>query len=68
MPKRSWIREGNKIEALNWLLNEFLEHKIPLKSGHFIATGTVTKPIPIKKGDLVNADYSDLGNFEIILN
>ncbi len=59
---------GSPILALNWLLNELLEFKIPLKKGHFVATGTVTKPIPIKKGDVVKADYSDLGNFQINLN
>ena len=59
---------GSPILALNWLLNELLEFKIPLKQGHFVSTGTVTKPIPIKKGDIVKADYSDLGNFQISLN
>ena len=59
---------GSPILALKWLLNELLEFKIPLKKGHFVSTGTVTKPIPIKKGDIVKADYSDLGNFQIILN
>ena len=59
---------GSPIFALNWLLNELLEFKLPLKRGHFVATGTITKPIPIKKGDIVKADYSDLGNFQIILN
>ncbi len=58
---------GSPVSALNWLLNEFLEFKIPLKKGHFVATGTVTKPIQIKKGDVVKADYSDLGNFQISL-
>ncbi len=59
---------GSPILALKWLLNEFLEFKIPLKKDHFVSTGTVTKPIPIKKGDIVKADYSDLGNFQISLN
>ncbi len=59
---------GSPILALKWLLNELLEFKIPLKKGHFVSTGTVTKPIPIKKGDIVKADYSDLGNFQISLN
>ena len=59
---------GSPIFALNWLLNELLEFKLPLKRGHFVATGTITKPIPIKKGDIVKADYSDLGCFQIILN
>tara|TARA_B100000963_G_scaffold253813_1_gene222398 strand:- start:1816 stop:2607 length:792 start_codon:yes stop_codon:yes gene_type:complete len=59
---------GSPILALKWLLNELLEYEIPLKQGHFVSTGTVTKPIPIKKGDILKADYSDLGNFEISLN
>ena len=59
---------GSPILALRWLLNELLKFKIPLKKGHFVSTGTVTKPIPIKKGDIVKADYSDLGNFQISLN
>ena len=59
---------GSPIMALKWLLNELLEFKIPLKQGHFVSTGTITKPIPIKKGDIVKADYSDLGNFQISLN
>ena len=59
---------GSPILALKWLLNELLEFKIPLKKDHFVSTGTVTKPIPIKKGDIVKADYSDLGNFQISLN
>ena len=59
---------GSPILALKWLLNELLEFKIPLKQGHFVSTGTITKPIPIKKGDIVKADYSDLGNFQISLS
>ncbi len=59
---------GSPILALKWLLNEFLKFKIFLKKGHFVATGTITKPIVIKKGDIVRADYSDLGNFQITLN
>ena len=59
---------GSPIIALKWLLNEFLKFKIPLKKGHFVSTGTVTKPIPIKKGDIVKADYFDLGSFHISLN
>ena len=59
---------GSPILALKWLLNELLKFKIPLKKGHFVSTGTVTKPIPIKQGDIVKADYSDLGNFQISLN
>ena len=81
--KHEWVKHGSCVEqqyglgenvlgspilALKWLLNELLEFKIPLKQGHFVSTGTVTKPIPIKKGDIVKADYSDLGNFQISLN
>jgi len=58
---------GGPLIALQWFLNELLEFKIPLKKGHFVATGTCTKPIPFKKSDVITANFSDLGNFQIKL-
>ena len=38
-----------------------------LKKGHFVASGTCTKPIAFKKGDILEANYGDLGNFNITI-
>ena len=58
---------GNPLKALKWLLNEFIKYKIQLKKGHFVASGTCTKPIAFKKGDILEANYGDLGNFNITI-
>ena len=53
---------GDPRIALTWLVNELSSHKITLKVGMVVTTGTSAVPIPIKAGDRVKADYGALGS------
>ena len=58
---------GDPRIALTWLVNQLSKLKITLNSGAMITTGTCTKPIPIKSGNIINADYGSLGQLEVVL-
>ena len=58
---------GSPTIALTWLVNELSQNNITLYSGKMVTTGTCTVPVPVKKGDLIIADYGKLGNLEFQL-
>ena len=52
--------------ALTWLVNELSQNNILLEKNMIISTGTCSKPIPVVTGDIVTANFGELG--EISLN
>ena len=58
---------GDPRVALTWLVNELSQNNISLDKGMIVSTGTCAKPIPIKVGDTVRADYGQLGSISVIL-
>ena len=57
---------GDPRIALTWLVNELSQNNILLEKDMIVSTGTCSKPIPIAKGDIVTANFGELG--EISLN
>ncbi|WP_142001125.1 2-keto-4-pentenoate hydratase [Amycolatopsis cihanbeyliensis] len=52
---------GDPREALHWLATELPRLGTHLRAGELVATGTATKPLPIRRGDEVVADFGELG-------
>jgi 2-keto-4-pentenoate hydratase len=58
---------GGPTIALVWLANELSALGIPLRSGHVVTTGTCMVPLEIRPGDLVEADFGELGAVSVSL-
>ena len=58
---------GDPRIALTWLVNELSKNNITLDKGMIVSTGTCAKPIPIKIGDTIKADYGKLGSISFNL-
>ena len=57
---------GDPRIALTWLVNELSQNNILLEKDMIVSTGTCSKPIPVVTGDIVTANFGELG--EISLN
>lgn len=44
-----------------WLANRLSEYDVALEAGQVILSGSFTRPIHLKKGDTIQADYGPLG-------
>ena len=65
---RSYARDGigaavlgDPRIALAWLVNELSQHRITLRAGQFVTTGTCLVPLEIVAGDSVRVDFGVLG-------
>lgn len=58
---------GDPRLALTWLVNHLSALGIPLEAGQFVSTGTCMVPMAIEPGDLVQADYGELGSISLRL-
>ena len=58
---------GDPRIALTWLVNELSQNNIMLEKGMIVSTGTCSKPIPVETGDIVTANFSELGEISINL-
>ena len=56
---------GDPRLALTWIANELSRNNLCLLAGATVATGTCTKPITIKAGDTITADYGTLGSTQV---
>lgn len=52
-------------DALAWLVNELSGLGLTLKAGEVVTTGTLTIPLPIGRGDEVEADFGVLGRVNV---
>tara|TARA_Y100000590_G_scaffold267127_1_gene299988 strand:+ start:993 stop:1799 length:807 start_codon:yes stop_codon:yes gene_type:complete len=57
---------GNPINSLTWLINNLASIGKSLPKNYYVSTGTCTKAIPIFKGDIVKADFGNLGNVDFV--
>ena len=55
----------NPLNSIVWLLNYLSKQGKNFLSESFISTGTCTPAIPIKKGDIIVADFGKLGKIEV---
>lgn len=52
---------GNPLTSLTWMANWASDHRIPLKAGEVVSTGTCTGHCFVASGDLVTADFGVFG-------
>ena len=58
---------GDPRIALTWLVNELSQNNIVLEKDMIISTGTCSKPIPVVTGDIVTANFGELGEISVNL-
>ncbi len=68
----SYIKSGKGLEAmghpvtsLTWMVNWVRERGRDVKAGELVSTGTCTAHTFVQPGDLVSADFTDLGLVEV---
>ena len=47
--------------GLVWLARRFARHAITLEAGSVILAGSFTRPVAVRPGDTVHAEYGPLG-------
>jgi 2-oxo-hept-3-ene-1,7-dioate hydratase len=52
---------GHPAMGIVWLANRLAAFDVGLEAGHFLLAGSFTRPVPVKAGDTVHADYGPLG-------
>lgn len=53
---------GNPANGITWVCKRFAPHGVGLEAGQFILSGSFTRPVPVKAGDTVHADFGPLGS------
>ena len=56
---------GHPAMGIAWLANKVGPHGITLEPGHMMLAGSFTRPIWVKAGDTVQADFGTLGNVAV---
>jgi len=56
---------GHPAHGIRWVCKRFAPHGIGLQPGQFILAGSFTRPVVVKAGDTILADYGPLGTIEV---
>jgi 2-oxo-hept-3-ene-1,7-dioate hydratase len=56
---------GHPAMGIAWLANKVGPHGITLAPGHMMLSGSFTRPVWVKAGDTVQADFGPLGNIAV---
>ena len=56
---------GDPVAPLVWLANLLGERGVALEAGQYILTGSFTRALPANAGELVRAEFGDLGALDI---
>lgn len=56
---------GHPAKGISWVCKRFAPHGVGLKPGQVILSGSFTRPVPVKAGDTVHADYGPLGGISV---
>ncbi|MDH3439927.1 MAG: 2-oxo-hepta-3-ene-1,7-dioic acid hydratase [Gammaproteobacteria bacterium] len=56
---------GHPAHGIRWVCKRFAPHGIGLEPGQFILAGSFTRPVVVKAGDNIVADYGPLGTIEV---
>ncbi|MGI9326373.1 MAG: 2-oxo-hept-4-ene-1,7-dioate hydratase [Pseudomonadales bacterium] len=51
--------------GIRWVCKRFAPHGIGLESGQFVLSGSFTRPLAVKPGTHVRADYGDMGAIDV---
>ncbi|SEG66468.1 2-oxo-hept-4-ene-1,7-dioate hydratase [Marinobacterium lutimaris] len=52
---------GHPAKGISWVCKRFAPHGVGLEPGQIILAGSFTRPVPVKAGDTVHADFGPLG-------
>ncbi len=52
---------GHPAKGISWVCKRFAPHGIGLEPGQIVLAGSFTRPVPVKAGDTVHADFGPLG-------
>ena len=55
----------NPLNSAIWIINHLALKGEPLLKGQFISTGTCTKAIQIKPGNIIKADFGSIGSVKL---
>ncbi len=50
--------------GIAWIARRFAPHGIALEPGQVLLSGSFTRPVPVRPGDVFHADYGRLGSLE----
>ena len=56
---------GHPAMGIAWLANKLSAYGVALEPGHFLLAGSFTRPVAVKRGDTVSADYGPLGTVAV---
>lgn len=56
---------GHPAHGIRWVCKRFARHGIGLEPGQVILAGSFTRPVAVKAGDNILADYGALGKIEV---
>ncbi|MBD1557695.1 2-oxo-hepta-3-ene-1,7-dioic acid hydratase [Vibrio sp. S9_S30] len=56
---------GHPANGICWVCKRFAPHGIGLEAGQVILSGSFTRPVAVKAGDTVHADYGPLGGISV---
>ncbi|WP_306232065.1 2-keto-4-pentenoate hydratase [Agrococcus beijingensis] len=56
---------GNPALGVSWLAGKLAQHGDRLEAGELILAGSFTRPVWVKPGDVVRAEYQDMGTVEV---
>lgn len=56
---------GHPANGICWVCKRFAPHDIGLEPGQVILSGSFTRPVPVKAGDTVHADFGPLGGISV---
>ncbi|HNP64586.1 MAG TPA: 2-oxo-hepta-3-ene-1,7-dioic acid hydratase [Woeseiaceae bacterium] len=56
---------GHPAHGIRWVCKRFAPHGIGLQPGQVILAGSFTRPVAVKAGDRILADYNSLGTVEV---
>jgi 2-oxo-hept-3-ene-1,7-dioate hydratase len=56
---------GHPAHGIRWVCKRFAPHGIGLEPGQVILAGSFTRPVAVKEGDKILADYGPLGSIEV---
>ena len=52
---------GHPAKGISWVCKRFAPHGVGLEPGQVILAGSFTRPVPVKAGDTIHADFGPLG-------
>ncbi|GEM79683.1 2-oxo-hept-4-ene-1,7-dioate hydratase [Vibrio superstes] len=56
---------GHPANGICWVCKRFAPHGVSLEPGQVILAGSFTRPVPVKQGDTVHADFGALGGISV---